>query len=64
LPGDASREITVTISDLTGRYTYSTTVSGAMNVSEIELPACEAKGVYVVSLSADGVILDTKKIIK
>ncbi|MDE6330852.1 MAG: T9SS type A sorting domain-containing protein, partial [Muribaculaceae bacterium] len=63
-PGDASREITVTISDLTGRYTYSTTISGAMNVSEVELPACEAKGVYVISLSADGVILDTKKIIK
>ncbi|MDE5923992.1 MAG: hypothetical protein K2G75_01595, partial [Muribaculaceae bacterium] len=43
-PGDASREITVTISDLTGRYTYSTTISEAMNISEIELPACEAKG--------------------
>lgn len=63
-PGNISRNITVSISDITGRHICSTSLQTDMNAADLELPLAEAGGVYVVSLCVDGTVVDTKKIIK
>lgn len=54
----------LSVSDITGRCIYSTPVEKGTNITEVELPISEARGVYVMTLCADGIIVDTKKILK
>lgn len=64
LSGNLSRNVSVSISDVNGNYIYSMPVVTEMNAADFELPMPDLGGVYVISLCVDGMVVDTKKIIK
>lgn len=64
LLGNKSKNASICISDIAGFHTCSTEINDDINLSEIELPLTLNKGVYIVSLYVDGMIIETKKLIK
>lgn len=63
LPGNRFNRAELSVFDVTGRLVASSTLDDCNNLEEVKLPIANARGVFVITLSIEGIIVETKKII-
>lgn len=64
LTGNTTSDVDISVCDIYGRYRHTKSLSCSEFPQSVDLPLTDAKGVYIITLSANGKIIETKKIIQ